>query len=198
MPYHDHHTGITVLDIAEYEKQRPAFRARMIEAKKHRRVHVGPIMTFVFENRDTVVFQIQEMMRVERIVHEDQIQHEIDTYSRLLPSHNELSATLLIEITEKEKIKPTLDALVGLTKDSVFLIVGEHEIEAAFDEEQSEEGRISAVQYIRWTLNEIEIERLRFGEADVSLMVRHPNYHHFTRLTDEQRRAIAQDLSSEA
>ena len=184
-----------ILDIAQYEKQRPAYRARMIEAKKHRRVHVGPVMTFVFENRDTVLFQIQEMMRVERMVQDEQIQHEIDTYSRLLPTHNELSATLLIEITEKEKIKPTLDALVGLTEHCVYLVVGEKEIEATFDEEQSEEGRISAVQYIRWKLEDEDVERIRFGQADISIMVRHPNYPHFTRLTDEQREAIARDLS---
>lgn len=183
-----------ILDIAHYEKQRPVYRARMIEAKKQRRVHVGPVMTFVFENRDTVLFQIQEMMRVERMVHDEQIQHEIDTYSRLLPSRDELSATLLIEITEKEKIRSTLDSLVGLTDHCVYLVIGEKEIEAMFDEEQSEGGRISAVQYVRWKLEEQEIERLRFGQADVSLMIRHPNYHHFTRLTDEQREAIAKDL----
>ncbi len=184
-----------ILNIAEYEKQRPQYRARMIEAKRHRRVHVGPVMTFVFENRDTVLFQIQEMMRVERIVHDEQIQHEIDTYSRLLPTHNELSATLLIEITDKEEIKPTLDSLVGLPKQCVYLVIGETEIETVFDEEQAEEERISAVQYVRWKLNEEDVERLRFGQAEVSILVRHPNYHHFTQLTNEQRQAIARDLS---
>ena len=191
--------SITLQDlqnIADYEKARPDFRKRVIEEKRHRRIPLGPIMTLVFENRTTVLFQIQEMMRTERLVHDEHIQHEIDTYNRLLPTENELSATLLIEITEKEKIRPTLDSLIGLTKDSLFLVIGEHEIEAMFDEEQSEEGRISAVQYIRWRLSEQEIERLRFGEAEVSLMVRHPNYHHFTSLTDEQRKALAADLSA--
>ena len=185
-----------ILNIAEYEKQRPEYRVRMIEAKKHRRVHVGPVMTFVFENRDTVLFQIQEMMRVERMVHDEQIQHEIDTYSRLLPSHDELSATLLIEITDKEKIRSTLDSLVGMTEHCVYLVIGEKEIEAMFDEEQSEEGRISAVQYIRWKLDDPDVERLCLGQADVSLMIRHPNYHYFTPLTNEQRKAIAKDLIS--
>jgi len=182
-------------NIAEYEKSRADFRKRVIEEKRHRRIPLGPLMTLVFENRTTVLFQIQEMMRTERLVHDEQIQHEIETYSRLLPSENELSATLLIEITEKDKIKSILDSLVGLTNDSLFLVIGKHEVEATFDEEQSEEGRISAVQYIRWRLSEEEIERLRFGQTDVSLMVRHPNYHHFTSLTDEQRKALAADLS---
>src|SRR5665213_3220331 len=123
-----------ILNIAQYEKQRPEYRARMIEAKRHRRVHVGPVMTFVFENRDTVLFQIQEMVRTERLVHDAQIQHEIDTYSRLLPTHDELSATLLIEITEKEKIRSTLDSLVGMTERCVYLVLGENELEAMTDE----------------------------------------------------------------
>src|ERR1035437_5885215 len=130
-----------ISNIAEYEKQRPAYRQRVIDAKKNRRIHVGPVMTFVFENRDTVLFQIQEMVRTERLVHDEHIQHEIDTYSLLLPSHDELSATLLLEITEKEKIRPTLDSLVGLTRNSVFLQIGEHQIETIFDAEQSEAGR---------------------------------------------------------
>jgi hypothetical protein len=184
-----------ILNIAEYEKQRPEYRRRVIETKRNRRISVGPIMTFVFENRETVLFQIQEMVRTERLVHDKNIQHEIDTYSRLLPSPNELSATLLIDITEAEKIRPTLDSLIGLTKKSVYFVIGEKEIEATFDEEQSEEGRISAVQYIRWKLDEQSIERLRFGQAEISIRICHPNYNHFTRFTDEQREAIAKDLS---
>jgi Protein of unknown function (DUF3501) len=184
-----------ILNIAEYEKQRPEYRKRVIEAKKHRRILVGPLMTFIFENRETVLFQIQEMVRTERLVHDKDIQHEIDTYNRLLPTHNELSATLLIGITDKEKIKSTLDSLVGLTNKSVYLSIGEKQIEATFDEEQSEEGRISAVQYIRWKLSEEDVERLRFGQAEISIVIRHPNYHEVTPLMNEQRKAIAKDLS---
>ncbi len=184
-----------ILNIAEYEKQRSEYRKRMIEAKKNRRISVGPLMTFVFENRDTVLFQIQEMVRTERMVFDKDIQHEIDTYSQLLPSHDELSATLLIEITEKEQIKPTLDSLVGLTKASIYLMIGDTQIDTTFDEEQSEEGRISAVQYVRWKLSPADINHLRSGVSEVGILIRHPNYHHFTRLTNENREAIARDLS---
>jgi hypothetical protein len=183
-----------ILNIAEYEKQRPEYRKRVIEAKKNRRISVGPIMTFVFENRDTVLFQIQEMVRTERLVHDKNIQHEIDTYSRLLPIYNELSATLLIGITEKEKIKSTLDSLVGLIKNSVYLMMGDKEIETIFDEEQSEEGRISAVQYVRWKLTSEDVKHLQSGQTEAGILIRHPNYHHFTRFTYENREAIARDL----
>ncbi len=184
-----------ILDIAQYEKVRPEFRTRVIAEKRHRRVQVGPLMTFVFENRATVLFQIQEMVRTERMVHDEAIQHEIETYSKLLPTKSELSATLLIEITDKEKIKSTLDSLVGLTHDAIFLVIGERAIPTIFDEEQSEEGRISAVQYVRWHLSDQDVERLRLGQSEVSLVVRHPNYQHATKLTDEQRTSIARDLS---
>src|SRR5437868_11083303 len=119
-----------IKNIAEYEKARIEHRKRVIEAKRHRRVSVGPVITFVFENRETVLFQIQEMVRTERLVHDHHIQHEIDTYNNLLPGPNELSATMLIDITDKDKIRPTLDSLVGMTDNSVFLVIGEKEIEA--------------------------------------------------------------------
>ena len=182
-------------NIAEYEKVRPEYRAKVLAEKAHRRIAVGPLLTFVFENRMTVLYQIQEMVRTERLVHDAEIQHEIDTYASLLPTKNELSATLLIGITDKEQIKPILDSLIGLTKDSVFLKIGEKEIEAIFDEEQSEEGRISAVQYVRWRLTDQDIERMRFGQADVSMAVRHPNYQYKEKFTDEQRKSIVRDVS---
>jgi hypothetical protein len=184
-----------LLNIADYEKARPAFRKRVMDAKQNRRISVGPIMTFVFENRETVLFQIQEMMRTERLVHDDQIQHEIETYRRLLPSKNELSATLLIEITEKDEIRPKLDSLVGLPNDSVFLLIGDMEIPTIFDEEQSEDGRISAVQYVRWKLDAVDIERMRLGQTEVGIRVRHANYDYYTKFTDEQLKSIAADLT---
>lgn len=192
-------TPITLADIqdlTQYEKGRAETRKRVIEEKRHRRVHLGPLMTFVFENRTTVLFQIQEMVRTERLVQDEAIEHEIETYSRLLPSRNELSATLLIEITDKAKIKPTLDGLVGLPKACLFLVIGDTEIPAIFDEEQSDDNRISAVQYVRWNLTDEDVERIRLGASDVSLLVRHPNYRHATQFTDEQRESIARDLST--
>src|SRR5450432_3242557 len=93
---------VDIKNIYEYEKGREEFRRSVIAAKRDRRISVGPSMSFVFENRTTVLFQIQEMVRIERIVNEDAVQHEIDTYNKLLPTDHELSATMLIEITDKE------------------------------------------------------------------------------------------------
>ena len=102
-----------VMPIAEYERQREAFRSRVIELKRKRRISVGPLVTLVFENRETLRFQVQEMIRVERIVDPAKVQDELDVYNGLLPGPDELSATLLIEITEEAKMKEWLDRFMG-------------------------------------------------------------------------------------
>lgn len=184
-----------IKNVYEYEKIRPQMRQEIIQEKRHRRVQVGPQMTFVFENRRTIIFQIQEMIRTERIITDEGMQQEIDIYNQLLPMERELSATLLIEITVKHDIKPILDSLVGLTKDCVFLTIGDTEIPATFDEGQAEDDRISAVQYVKWKLSDQDIERMRLGRSDVALVIRHPQYSHYTVLTAEQRDAIIKDIS---
>src|SRR2546423_12693989 len=103
-----------IKDIAQYEKERDEFRRRIIELKKHRRVPVGPQVTFVFENHDTVLFQIQEMMRAERLVQDEAIQHEIDVYNELLPEQNELAATMLIELQDAGRIREEIIKFIGV------------------------------------------------------------------------------------
>lgn len=98
----------------EYERQREAYRQTIINLKHRRRIGIGEKITMVFENRDTVRFQIQEMIRAERIVDQKKVQDELDVYNALLPGAGELSATLLIELTEAETMKPWLDLFMGL------------------------------------------------------------------------------------
>ena len=168
-----------VLDIAEYEKSRPEFRQRIIELKKNRRIQVGPIITFVFENHDTVLFQIQEMIRTERIVHEDAINHEIETYNQLVPNSDELSATMLIEITESSKIRETIDGLIGInTGKSTFLEIGDRKVPAAFDPGQSSDTRLSAVQYARFRLTRADRAMFLEGNEPISVVIDHPKYRH--------------------
>src|SRR5712691_7709326 len=108
-----------IKNLVEYEKARDAMRARVIALKKNRRVSVGENLTFLFENRDTVLFQIQEMVRTERLVEEPRIQDEIDAYRILLPGPGELSATLFIEIPDlvrmsQEEVRRTVNRFQGL------------------------------------------------------------------------------------
>jgi hypothetical protein len=170
----------------------------VIAEKKARRFHIGDSMTIIFENRQTVLFQIQEMIRTEKIITDHGMQHEIDTYNGLLPGENELSATLLIDITDKHLIKPTLDSLIGLNKNSLYLQVGGKEIPASFDESQIEDDRISAVQYIKWRLAPNDIAAIQSGPMAVELRVRHQNYTASHILSADERSAIYRDLTETA
>jgi hypothetical protein len=190
---------LTLADIAprtRYESLRPDFLLKLIDLKDRRRVAVGDRVTVVFENRETLRFQIQEMCRVERIDDPRAVQHELDVYNELMPPSGGLSATLFIEIPELERIRAELDRLVGLD-EHVSLQVGDASIPALFDEKQMEEERISAVQYIRFHLK--ETHRLHFAEIDTPVVLRidHPNYRFETQLTPRTRRSLMTDLLGE-
>jgi len=190
---------ITIADIrniAEYEKIRSEFRARIIEIKHHRRVSVGPKISLVFENRDTVLSQIQEMMRAERIVHDDKIQHEIDVYNQLLPGPNELSATMFIEITQNDQIKSELDRLLGLTRnDYLAIVVGDDaRIPARFEEGHEEDNKVSAVQYVRFRFSDSDKELFISGTVSIGIAITHPNYNVKVDLPKDVCESLATDF----
>ena len=125
-----------VLDIARYEAGRPEFRARVLAGKENRRIFVGAHFNFLFENHLTVLYQIQEMMRVERIVEEPAILHEIETYNELLPPNGGLAATLMLEYVDSEQRAQYLPGLLGI-EEHVWLHVGElPPLRAEFSREQ--------------------------------------------------------------
>ena len=169
-------TASDISNLHEYELERPAFRSRVIEKKKRRRVGLGPLMTLVFENRDTIRFQIQEMLRVERIVQPEKVQHEIETYNALLPGTGEVAATLFIEITDPARVQEVLDGFVGLDEPGrLVLSVGEGTYPAVFAPGQSREDRISAVHYIRFPLGTDGRAALASGQ-EAALQVEHGGY----------------------
>ena len=113
-----------ISDLRAYERERDDFREQIIELKKAGAFALGPLVTFVFENRDTVRFQIQEMARVERILTDEAIQTELDIYNPLIPEANQLTATLFVELTSKDELQEWLPKLVGIER-RVGLRVGE-------------------------------------------------------------------------
>jgi hypothetical protein len=191
-------TRSEILDIAQYEKVRGEFRSRIIALKKRRRLAVGPMITLVFENHDTVLSQIQEMMRAERIVDEKAIQHEIDTYNQLLPEDNELAATMFIELKDAGRIREEITRFHGLNSGAAtYLQVGDGRLPrlpAIFAAGQSDDRRISAVQYLRFRFTGDQRDAFVKGEGEVKLVIDHPNYKHMALIDGELRRELAGDL----
>ncbi|HTO76641.1 MAG TPA: DUF3501 family protein [Thermoanaerobaculia bacterium] len=191
--------GLVLSDIRtlhEYELERPEFRARVIELKKRRRVAIGPAMTIVFENRDTVRFQIQEMARIERIVRPERVQEELDVYNELLPRAGEVAATLFIEVTEPEKIRSTLEGLVGLDEPGKLrLVIGDRAYPAVFAAGQSREDRISAVHYVRFPVGQ-EGRSALAGGAPARIEVRHGGYEAAAPLSADVVAELLTDLAS--
>jgi len=185
-----------VLDLTGYERIRESFLAGIIERKRPRRIAVGDRLTFIFENRDTVLFQIQEMLRAEHAVKEEKILEEMAVYNELVPGPNELSATLMIEIPETSQIKPELQRLVGIDEHVLFE-VGGASARATFDAKQFESDRISAVQYVRFPLGSELARKFCDPAVPARLRVEHPNYRASVEITGASRDSLIADLRAD-
>jgi hypothetical protein len=189
---------LTIDDIKDqraYERERDEFRRHIIEMKKRRRVPLGEVMTAVFENTETMRWQVQEMVRVERMLRDEQVENEIATYNELIPGPGELSATLLIELTSEEQLREWLPRLVGVQR-SVQLVVGDLPpvVGEPRDEERlTREEVTAAVHFLRFRLS--EEHRAAFAHSVVRLVVDHPQYHADVSLNDDQRAELAHDLA---
>ena len=186
-----------VLDIAQYEKVRPEFRKQVLAAKEIRRMALGPHFTLLFENHLTALYQIQEMIRVERMVHEKDILHEIKTYNELIPSDGGLSVTLLIEYETEAERAEHLPKLLGV-EEHIFLQVGDNPpIPAQFDQRQLGEDRVSSVQYLRFPLGDADKRDWR-GAAQggtLRLTCSHSHYTHDAAIPSAVAAALAEDFS---
>jgi hypothetical protein len=183
-----------ILDLVAYEKIRDEFVRKTIELKRPRRIRLGEMLCFIFENRDTVIFQIQEMTRAERTVSDEGIAAEVVVYNELLPGLDELSATLMIEIPDLSRVRSELDKLIGID-EQVYLDIGSSSVKATFDEKQFEEERISAVQYIRFPLGPELAAQFRDPAVPATLRVDHPNYAAKTPIEGASRASLTADLA---
>lgn len=185
-----------ILNFFEYEKVRARMREKVIDLKRARRVAAGEHLSFVFENRDTVLFQIQEMCRVERITDEAKIRDELDVYNTLLPGPGELSATLFIEITDKDQVQPVLDRFLGIdVGPAVWIQVGKDfavpgEFEAGHSDEQK--GKLAAVHFVRFAFTPEAVRA--FMDSPAHLVVDHPAERARVELTAETKAQLLQDL----
>ena len=185
-----------VRSIEAYEAIRPEFRRRVIAARDRRRVLLGDRVSVAFESHETVLFQIQEMLRAERITAPEAVRYEVDTYNGLLGDGTTLAATLFIEIAERERVKEELDRFQGLDRERrLYLQVGDRApITAQFEPGHSTEDRISAVHYIRFPLSPEDKRAFMDVSIPARLVVDHPSYQARTELAEATRLALLEDL----
>jgi hypothetical protein len=176
-----------VLDYETYNDRRDAFRARILEEKAKRRIHVGEHLTFLFESTDTILYQVQEMMRLEQTVRESEIQHEIDTYNQLLGGPGELGCTLLIEIDDPKARTEKLREWLSLPEHLYMLRADGSKARAIWDQAQIGDTRLSSVQYLKFAVGD---------RAPVAIGADHPALSLQTSLSEEQQRTLHLDLSS--
>jgi Protein of unknown function (DUF3501) len=187
-------TPLEVLPVTTYDRVRPLLRPLCIAEKARRRLAVGPHLTLMFENRQTVWYQIQEILRTERIFEDAAINAEVETYNELLPRPGELSATLLIEYAEPIERDAELAHLLGLERH-LWIVLDGRRIGARFDERQMSPDQISAVQFIAFPLGD---EAGRFGElpaaGKVAIEVDHPRLSLRVPIEGPLATALADDL----
>jgi hypothetical protein len=175
-----------IVDHVTYGERRDAFRARVLEAKAPRRLHLGDHLTLLFENALTVRYQVQEMMRTEQIVREADIRHELDTYNELLGGPGEIGATLLIEIDDPAVRAVKLKEWWALPEHLYLRLEDGERVAARFDARQRGDDRVSSVQYLKFDVK---------GQTPVAAGVDLPGLALEVRLSPEQRRALADDLA---
>jgi hypothetical protein len=187
----------SLMSLEVYAKRRPEFRRQVIEHKKHRTVHLGNHMTLLFEDEMTLRYQVQEMLRIEKIFEEDGIQSELDAYNPLCPDGSNFKATMLIEYSNVVERKAALAKLIGV-EDRVFIqIEGQPRVYAIADEDLDRENdeKTSAVHFVRFELTP-EMKQALKGGAQMMIGCDHPNYPvHIEELPPETLSALLQDLS---
>jgi hypothetical protein len=186
----------SLLSLEAYARERNAFRARVMEHKKARTVRLGENLTLQFEDELTIRYQVQEMLRIERIFEEAGIQGELDAYNPLIPDGGNWKATMLIEYPDPEQRRAMLAQLKGIEERVWVQVQGAGRVHAIADEdlERENEEKTSSVHFLRFELAPPMREALRRG-AELSIGVDHPAYRASTRLAPESRAALAADLA---
>src|ERR671919_3209661 len=167
----------SLLSLEAYAKQRNEFRAKVMEHKKRRTVHLGKHLTLQFEDELTIRYQVQEMLRIERIFEDEGIQGELDAYNPLIPDGSNWKATMLLEYPDVDERRRMLGVLKGIERRVWVQVEGCERVFAIADEdlERETEEKTSSVHFLRFELSAAMRERLRRG-ARVTVGVEHPQY----------------------
>ena len=152
-------------------------------------------MTIVFENKKTLMFQIQEIMRAERLVHDKQIQNEIDVYTSIMPPKGGLSATLFLEVTEEKEIKSVLNSFIGLSLGNfVYFQIGNKKVNAVFETGREKEDNISSVHYIQFNFDQDNLDDFKNSNIEVALVIDFKDYGYSVQIINEVRDSLINDF----
>ena len=176
-----------ILDLEKYEQLRPAIQERVLFEKRRRRVHVGAHLTFLFENAETIRYQVQEMLRIERRERPEDVAHEVATYNELIGGPGELGCSLLIEIEDPAERDQRLREWVDLPEHIYVEVEGGERVRGRFDERQISDGRLSSVHYVIFPLGD---------RQPVAVGCDLPSIDARTELETDQRTALAADLEA--
>jgi hypothetical protein len=184
-----------ILDLRAYERERAQIRAAIIALKRRRRVALGELLTVVFENTDTMRWQVMEMARAERMLRDDQIAHEVATYNELGPDDGELSATLFLELRSDAELREWLSKLVGVERCVALVLADGTTIhgEPQDEERLTRDDVTAAVHFLRFRVGSAAS---KVGVGPVKLVVTHPEYSAETLLDDTQRGELVADLAA--
>ena len=184
-----------VIDIDNYIKERSNIKKEISLLKQNRRIPVGPHATFYFECYQTMIYQIQEMLFIER-GGKEQLLDEIKAYNPLVPKGKELVATLMFEIDNEKKRKDFLNSVGGI-ENKTFIQIGEHKVVAkpeADTERTSEDGKASSVHFLHFELNDDLVKLFIKDDIKIMLGFDHPNYKHFSEVSEVSKKELSNDF----
>jgi hypothetical protein len=187
----------TLMSLETYARERGAFRARVLEHKKRRTVHLGAHVTLQFEDELTIRYQVQEMLRIEKIFEADGIQGELDAYNPLIPDGGNWKATMLIEYPDADERRTMLSRLKGVERRVWVQVAGAERVFAVADEdlERENDEKTSSVHFLRFELSEAARRALASG-ARLAMGVDHPQYREsLDPVAEDVRSTLAQDLA---
>jgi len=182
--------------LEQYARTRPGFRAKVMEHKANRRLAIGPHATLYFEDSLTMQYQVQEMLRLERIFEPEGIQQELDVYNPLIPDGSNWKATFMVEYEDVEERRAALARLIGIEKTVWVQVEGCGKVHAICNEDldRETEEKTSAVHFLRFELAPNMVSAIKQG-AIVRAGIAHPNYREEVELPPQVRDSLASDLS---
>ena len=186
-----------LLTLEEYAEKRSSIRQETIQVKKLREVHLGSHIRMIFENKQTVQYQIQEMLRIEKIFESSEIQDELDVYNALVPNGSNLKATMMIEYPDVAERVEALSRLIGVEKSIYFQVDGHDKVFPICNEDLERETdlKTSAVHFMRFEFDQNMIADFVSG-SNVKVGSAHPNYNYETSLDSQSQEALSEDFNS--